>query len=643
MDIYKNQLNKLYQEIVKKKHENHREKVEDIVKNNLEQLLRKKFANMVDNVMSDGEKVTPTVEFDDVHPRVEHEIHDCLNPSQTYIIPKYLLKSVPQTPSMPVWAPVMRNVRIEDETTLHHIPYLDDDNRNPIDNNFIEELLTNYDGKIHTEKERFTDDILVELVDKFKTIVKINDDNNVEPFEIIANIFTENETAENLKQRYDEFKMNKKSDQMETPPNIDDNLQKIYSFEKIMHSYTNLYCRRCHTYDCTDHPFYEVKFRNKNDCRTNTKKQKPCSKDCYLNSENLSADSSDDVRIKGTILDRIKFDKWTNNDKIIYNVAMKSYYNNYCNISTLINKPCIEVYAYSIKIKKDIYNKKFHNDKNGDDFDDSDNDNSYDDIRNKKKKKKPNKWSAHCKKLQLKDSSSKTLINYVPCEHPDTKCDQSCSCVRNKLICEKYCACSEDCPERFPGCRCKAQCNTKQCPCYSAVRECDPDICGTCGADQPDLQNVRCKNIAIQRGLKKKLILGVSDIAGWGIFLNDTAEKNDFISEYCGEMISQDEADRRGKIYDNNGSSFLFNLNNDYVIDAKRKGNKIRFANHSINPNCYAKVMMVNGEHRIGIFAKRKIRKFEELFFDYRYGPNDQLKFVRIERDQQMIIDNDND
>lgn len=107
--------------------------------------------------------------------------------------------------------------------------------------------------------------------------------------------------------------------------------------------------------------------------------------------------------------------------------------------------------------------------------------------------------------------------------------------------------------------------------------------------------------------------------AGWGAFLQAPAKKDDFLGEYVGDLLGQEEADRRGRIYDRIDNSYLFNVNKQWVLDARQRGNKLRFANHSSTPNCYARVLLVDGDHRVAIYAGTDIAPGDELFYNYRY------------------------
>lgn len=111
--------------------------------------------------------------------------------------------------------------------------------------------------------------------------------------------------------------------------------------------------------------------------------------------------------------------------------------------------------------------------------------------KNKNNKKKNRAWAGHGKKDSV---VANVLNNYIPCQH-DSPCSPNnpdCPCYQSKIHCEKFCLCNSDCKfifyilrtkdftelcwinltgqNKFPGCRCKASCNTKACPCFVAMR-----------------------------------------------------------------------------------------------------------------------------------------------------------------------------
>ncbi|GLE00446.1 hypothetical protein PINS_up009203 [Pythium insidiosum] len=237
----------------------------------------------------------------------------------------------------------------------------------------------------------------------------------------------------------------------------------------------------------------------------------------------------------------------------------------------------------------------------------------------------------------------------VPCEHIGVCDSLQCSCVRRDHFCDKACACAADCPNRFQGCQCeRGQCRSSDCVCVAAQRECDPDVCRSCGSigavigafnrgcwvsrsnaagaatDRRALSSssrTGCGNVGLQTMSRRLIRIGRSPVHGWGVYVVERISRGELVCEYVGELISQDEAERRGSVYDRKATSYLFDLNEDAVVDAFRVGNKARFINHapSHEANCEGKVVLIRGDHRIGIWAKRDIRRGEELFFDYGY------------------------
>ncbi|THH20330.1 hypothetical protein EW146_g1026 [Bondarzewia mesenterica] len=156
-----------------------------------------------------------------------------------------------------------------------------------------------------------------------------------------------------------------------------------------------------------------------------------------------------------------------------------------------------------------------------------------------------------------------------------------------------------------------------------------------------------CQNSSIQQGRSKAVEVLASD-NGLGLFAAEPMEEKDFIIEYVGEIVYEPTIDSRECVFScyrprdllsprhlltlsfypfpafrdlarHRQRNYVFALNGSFALDAVYAGNAARYINHGTaeSANCDAHVRLVNGEHRIGIFAARDIEAGDELFLNY--------------------------
>ncbi|KAG8542690.1 hypothetical protein GDO81_026267 [Engystomops pustulosus] len=168
----------------------------------------------------------------------------------------------------------------------------------------------------------------------------------------------------------------------------------------------------------------------------------------------------------------------------------------------------------------------------------------------------------------------------------------TCNCKKPGITLEKGCA--EDCLNRM------------------IFAECSPNTC-PCGE--------QCSNQRIQRHEWVQCLERFrAEGKGWGIRTKEPLKSSQFIIEYLGEVVSEQEfRNRMIEQYHNHSDHYCLSLDSGMVIDSYRMGNEARFINHSCDPNCEMQKWSVNGVYRIGLYALKDMPAGTELTYDYNF------------------------
>lgn len=158
-----------------------------------------------------------------------------------------------------------------------------------------------------------------------------------------------------------------------------------------------------------------------------------------------------------------------------------------------------------------------------------------------------------------------------------------------------------------------------------------------------------CPNRVVQKGTSMQLCIFRTDNGrGWGVRTRRAIKKGTFVIQYVGEVINNEEAEKRGRQYNLTGRTYLFDLDYNetdgqcpYTVDAAMYGNVSHFINHSCEPNLAVYAIWINcldpNLPSLALFAIKDIKQNEELTFDYLcQTPRDNAK-------KQQLLDNESE
>ena len=115
---------------------------------------------------------------------------------------------------------------------------------------------------------------------------------------------------------------------------------------------------------------------------------------------------------------------------------------------------------------------------------------------------------------------------------------------------------------------------------------------------------------------KIRVRVGISRIAGYGLFAAQAITQGTKIIRYIGEKITTEESERRLAA----GNVYIFGLDECFSLDGNTLKNTARYINHSCDPNCHTEQY----GNTIWIVALRDIQAGEELTYNYEYELDDE-------------------